>query len=246
MEPVVKKPLALILTMAFILGTAAGAVGAALTRTIEVTYRDIKINVDGKAIQTPNKPFIVNAEGRTYLPARPLAEALGARVGWDEASGTVLVYSSSYSLETDSGDFKVLRYPAKGFGLTYPRTYTKLQPGLAGAALTLQKNLTTVSVTPSPAPGTDLETWAAFTVTMMESLFSGFKTIGQQKIKAYGVDVIEVTGEYNLAGSALILKMRLFAKDGQAWVITASAEKSAYENQKSELYGIMESFGTIQ
>lgn len=37
-------------------------------------------------------PLLKNGEGRTYLPARYVAEALGYEVGWDEASQTVLCW----------------------------------------------------------------------------------------------------------------------------------------------------------
>lgn len=241
-----KRSLALILALIFISGTAAGAVATNLTKTIEVTYRNIRVKVDGRTVETPYEPFVVNGDGRTYVPARPLAEALGAKVDWDEATATVLVYSSSYSVETESGDSKTLWYPAKGFGLTYPKTYVKIQPGLAGAALTLQRNTTTFSVTPSPAPSTDLDTWAAFSVMMMESLFNGFKAVAQEKILAGGVEVVDVTGEYSLGGSTLILKNRFFIKDGRGWVLTVSVDKTAYESLKPELDGIINSFNTIR
>lgn len=54
---------------------------------MQVGSRDIMI--DGKAGKMDVAPLIKN--GRTYLPARFVAEAFGYQVGWDNASQTVLI-----------------------------------------------------------------------------------------------------------------------------------------------------------
>lgn len=55
---------------------------------IEAFFNDIKISINGKIINTGNdKPFIYN--GRTYVPARYIAEELGATVEWNESSNCV-------------------------------------------------------------------------------------------------------------------------------------------------------------
>ncbi len=48
-------------------------------------------NITGetKTIKMDTAAFIDDAEGRTYVPVRFLAEALGYTVGWDEATQTV-------------------------------------------------------------------------------------------------------------------------------------------------------------
>ncbi|MEG2008623.1 MAG: stalk domain-containing protein, partial [Oscillospiraceae bacterium] len=77
-------------------GTATSGSGkpaaSKATKTIEITYRDIKISIDGKQI-TPKdasgntvEPFIYN--GTTYLPIRAVASALGVEVGWDGDTST--------------------------------------------------------------------------------------------------------------------------------------------------------------
>ncbi len=59
----------------------------------DVTYRDIKIVVDGSQITptdangNPVEPFIM--DGTTYLPVRAVANAFGKEVGWDDATSTV-------------------------------------------------------------------------------------------------------------------------------------------------------------
>lgn len=60
---------------------------------ITVTYRNIKLSIDGKTITPKNsegakvEPFIFN--GTTYLPARAVATALGIDVEWLDDSSTV-------------------------------------------------------------------------------------------------------------------------------------------------------------
>jgi len=55
---------------------------------------NIKIIVDGKEVTSDVEPQIIN--GRVMIPARPLAEALGAKVEWNGGENTVEVTSNSY------------------------------------------------------------------------------------------------------------------------------------------------------
>ncbi len=54
---------------------------------IDVAYDDVKIAVNFREVQTDVEPFIFN--GRTFLPIRPVAEAMGAYVEWDNETKTV-------------------------------------------------------------------------------------------------------------------------------------------------------------
>ena len=64
-----------------------------LTVKTPITYRGIQLVVSGKTVEPtdangePVEPFIL--DGTTYLPVRAIANALGLRVGWNEASSTV-------------------------------------------------------------------------------------------------------------------------------------------------------------
>lgn len=64
-----------------------------------LTYRSIKINIDGKTIQptdangTPVDPFIIS--GTTYLPLRAVAGALGCSVDWDADTSTITLTSGA-------------------------------------------------------------------------------------------------------------------------------------------------------
>jgi len=79
-----------IITAIILTGTA---LGATVVKNLEVTYRDIKLVIDGNLV-TPKdavgnvvEPFIYN--GTTYLPVRAVAEAVGKSVDWDGDTSTV-------------------------------------------------------------------------------------------------------------------------------------------------------------
>ncbi|GAA4710696.1 copper amine oxidase N-terminal domain-containing protein [Brevibacillus fulvus] len=81
-----KKLAALFLAITLIPSTvfAAGAT------TSTATQANIKVQYNASAIAFPDqKPLILNQ--RTLVPIRPIAEALGFQVGWDEKTRTVSV-----------------------------------------------------------------------------------------------------------------------------------------------------------
>ncbi len=65
------------------------------TETIDVTYDNIQIVLDGKTIDPKDalgnkvEPFIYN--GTTYLPVRAVGEAFGKDVSWDGTTKTVYI-----------------------------------------------------------------------------------------------------------------------------------------------------------
>jgi hypothetical protein len=81
-----------VIVTVFLMSTVA-AVANTVTRNINVTFRGIRLVVDGQLF-TPRdgagnviEPFIW--EGTTYLPVRAVADALGTAVDWDGATSTV-------------------------------------------------------------------------------------------------------------------------------------------------------------
>ena len=86
----------LCLTAALVLALLAAAVGpviaSSLTRDATLTYRDIRITLDGQEVRPTDangtyvEPFII--DGTTYLPVRGVASALGLEVEWDEQTVT--------------------------------------------------------------------------------------------------------------------------------------------------------------
>lgn len=93
MKKLVSLSMAIILLFSLCLPIAA----AQGTETVDITYRNIKIVINGTEITpcdgngAPVEPFIMNSSGRTYLPVRATANALGLSVDWDNATSTVLL-----------------------------------------------------------------------------------------------------------------------------------------------------------
>ena len=76
-----KKLIALILSLTLLFAFAAPVMAS----------KTISIVVDGKVIQTDVAPEIKN--GRTMVPIRVIAEALGCEVEWEQATQTVKIIS---------------------------------------------------------------------------------------------------------------------------------------------------------
>jgi len=66
-------------------------VGSVLISGFSYATTHVKLVVDGKEVQSDVPPQVI--DGRTLVPARFLAEALGAKVEWDESQKTVIVVS---------------------------------------------------------------------------------------------------------------------------------------------------------
>lgn len=87
-----RRPLIAFLCVALVTATAFAASG---TKNIAVTYKNIKLNIDGVEV-TPKdangatvEPFVYN--GTTYLPVRAVGSALGKQVSWDGNTNTVYI-----------------------------------------------------------------------------------------------------------------------------------------------------------
>ena len=80
-----------VLVTTLLLGTVT--VFATSTRTIEVTY-GVSVVVNGvrQNFASDMQPF--TSSGRTFLPVRGIADALGMNVEWDESTSTVYISSS--------------------------------------------------------------------------------------------------------------------------------------------------------
>jgi uncharacterized membrane protein YkoI len=67
--------------------TAIPAFARATQETITVNFNNIRIAVNGQHVQTEFEPFIF--QGRTYLPVRDVAYAMGFDATWEESTNTV-------------------------------------------------------------------------------------------------------------------------------------------------------------
>lgn len=87
-----KRLTAALLAVMMVLSLSGTALAAGTQQTLNATFRDIQIEVQGKTISpkdadgNPVEPFIV--DGTTYLPIRAVGEALGLHVSWDGSTST--------------------------------------------------------------------------------------------------------------------------------------------------------------
>lgn len=99
---ITKSVWALALACIMITAFAIPAIAATSTVTAELSYRDIKITMNGAAVIPKDadgntvEPFII--DGTTYLPVRAVSDALGLGVNWDAASSTVQLTGSEAKL----------------------------------------------------------------------------------------------------------------------------------------------------
>jgi len=77
------------MAFAFALMAAVPVLARTGQEALLVTFNNIRIVANGTQIQTAYEPFI--HEGRTYLPVRAVAEALGVDVQWDGSTNTVYI-----------------------------------------------------------------------------------------------------------------------------------------------------------
>jgi micrococcal nuclease len=74
-------------------------------KTINVAYRDIKINVNGKRIYPDVEPFIYN--GRTFVPLRVISKALDKDVIWNENTNTIDINNKPASNKNEEEVYQV-------------------------------------------------------------------------------------------------------------------------------------------
>ena len=102
----------------FIAGLLTGLILATGTLAFAASS-DIKLKVNGQYISFPDAPpQIIN--GRTMVPARPLAEALGATVSWDATAKTVVVTKNSGSTPVAGDGYFFARQIVEALAVRYP------------------------------------------------------------------------------------------------------------------------------
>lgn len=81
------------------------------TQIATITYGDkvVKIKIGDKTFEVNGQVFTMDTtafskDGRTFLPARAIAEALGLKVGWDQATSTVTIDAGSNNSQTPAGN----------------------------------------------------------------------------------------------------------------------------------------------
>ena len=98
-----------------ILTATAPALARVAQETITVNFNNIRFAVNGQVVQTEQEAFIF--QGRTYLPVRDVAEALGLEVTWENATNIV-------HLTSRTSQNVVPNYPPHNPPSTPPQTHS--------------------------------------------------------------------------------------------------------------------------
>jgi hypothetical protein len=211
-----------------LVGASVGAVGATYRQNIEVDYSGIKIKLDGKIVDTGNsQPFVVVSEGRTYVPARQLAEALNAKVDWDPYAKSVLVYTANYYEAKTEGNLTTYSFPYFGARMVLP-SGGEVQPGRSTLTL-LQVTYPSVMVMV-----TRLDNAAMLPLDMMtNAAIAGLKSTmpmtitAQEKIQVDGaIGASDFMGTLKLDGLDAPFRIRIIAQSKNIWMLMSMANPS--------------------
>lgn len=248
---IVRKLLAGVILTGLMVGSAAVGAWAATgnRQQIEVEYRDIKVTVNGKPVTMDAEPFLYLEKGRTFVPARPLAEALNATVGWNQDTGTVEVYTKTYLKVTTEGTYKLWSMPGQGFSIKTPKTFVEANTG------------TSIWQAALPDPATNTNAVAA--VTLYEFSPVGPSQTLEQKLQAVmdgmtqtflpgakvaeivpGKDMITANGTVVLFGRVpAAFSIRLVeGGPGQTWMLMALTPEHMVPAVGSTMQEILDSF----
>lgn len=91
-----KRILVIILSLLVVLSVSSFVFGSTGSKSITVTFRNIRILLNGEEKRPALEPFIFN--GSTFVPLRFVSESLGFDVGWNGTTNTV---SIDYKPNTD-------------------------------------------------------------------------------------------------------------------------------------------------
>ncbi|MDF2630385.1 MAG: copper amine oxidase-like protein [Symbiobacteriaceae bacterium] len=219
---------------------AGGWAATGARKQLEVEYRDIKIAVNGKTVNVgESEPFVVTGEWRTYVPARPLAEALGASVGWNESTSTVEVFASDYVKSTINGEYRVWSVPAQGMSLKAPRGFINLDLGFGLFQLGLidlfegVKGVVVVNRTDVPNDGSTARARVDQTLTGLSYFFlPDMKLIGESSEE----NVVTVGGTTKFMGQPATFAVRNITQDGSDWMVLTLIA-GGYEEQLMPVMG---------
>ncbi|UHA73151.1 stalk domain-containing protein [Paenibacillus sp. 481] len=105
-----------LVSVGLISGTVAAFASTGIEKITAVLNHDIKFEVDGKAWtpQNPNggKLSPIVYKGTNYLPARSVAEAVGADIKWDNAAQKITINTGKASATTGGAAVKPVELPA--------------------------------------------------------------------------------------------------------------------------------------
>ncbi|HWI60650.1 MAG TPA: copper amine oxidase N-terminal domain-containing protein [Symbiobacteriaceae bacterium] len=231
---------------------AAGAWAAVgVRKSIEVEYRGIKITVDGNTVNTgTDEPFLYVEKSRTYVPARYVAEALGANVGWNDQTSTVEISTANYVKVTTDGEYKIWAMPGQGFSIKAPRGFTRLDLGAAMLQLALPDPTSgsnaIVAVTRNDPPG-DGSTLRQRADTLISGLSQTFLT--GAKVTAIRDEGTRLTAEGTstiFGQGAANFTLRLIASPKGDWLLLTLAPSTMQTQLAPVMKDILDSFTLTQ
>lgn len=230
---------ALVLALA-LLSAGAGAWAASNRQQIEVEYRQIQIKVDGETVTVDAEPFLYLEKGRVFIPARPLAEALGAKVEWEDQSSTVQVYTMRHVTTRVDGERRVWTMPGAGFEIRAPLGWVR-QEGDGSALLHLALPDASgmnglVGITRLPEETTALATQFDQVIEGMRFVYTDLKLTEQTD----SAGRITARGAAKLAGQSVGLSFRMIEAKGGNWLLFGlypEASRSAIEPAIEGMFG---------
>lgn len=236
------------LTALVVVSATAGAwASTGIRKQLEVEYRDIKISVNGKTIDVGgSEPFVVLEQGRTFVPARPLAEALGATVGWDQETSTVQVYTDDYVKSTIDGEYRVWSMPAQGFSIKAPRGFMRQEIGTALLQLGYPDLATgtnaVVAVIKSPVPN-DLSNSLGRLRMLMEQLSTTVLVDAVATDMVHDGNKVTITGTCSVFGQMpATYAIRLITEGDTDWMIMTLTPDSIQKQMGPVMKDVMDSF----
>lgn len=231
------------LVIALALSAGAGAWAATTVRQqIEVEYRQIQIQVDGKTVTVDAEPFLHIQAGRTFIPARPLAEALGAKVEWDDATSTVQVYTQQYVTARVEGESRIWSMPGAGFTIRSPLGWVR-QEGDPSALLHLALPGTSgmnglVAVTRLPEDPAVLASQFDQVIEGMRFIYTDLALSNRQESPGR----ISAAGTANLAGTTVGILFRLVEAKGGNWMLFGLYPQDAQATMAPAVQAMVDSF----
>lgn len=231
-----------LVTALAVLSAGAGAwASTSVRQQIEVEYRQIQIKVDGETVTVDAEPFLTG-KGRVFIPARPLAEALGAKVEWEDASGTVQVYTKRHVASRVEGDRRLWSMPGAGFEIRAPLGWVR-QEGDDSALLHLAVPDPSglnglVGITRLPEDPATLAAQFDQVLTGMRFLYTDLKLTEQIDL----VGQVTATGTASLSGHSVGLSFRMIEAQGGNWLLFGLYPQANRSTLEPAIQGIFGSF----
>lgn len=220
---------------ALVLGVAAGAWGATgVRKMVEVEYKGINIHVDGVRVATDAEPFLLVEKGRTFVPARPLAEAMGGKVSFDAATQTVQVVTPKYvhGVTTDM----LTTWSVPYYGIRFSTPADLVQQSADNLLVSVAKPDGSLSISLARLPNDDstpLATYYDAIAPMLTAKLGAATATRQNTLTIAGATAESTTTTHSTAGTTVTLQISLFRAGGQVWAFAILAPTTEWEGDQA-------------